>query len=139
MKIITILLLTISFAGNCQSIVGTWKRTAAVLEHTDGKTDDMQKNLIAGMPCIADIKYVFESNGKHSLILPASCEGMPSTDATWKMTGNVVSVTQKLGDVVVNSSYQLSFAGNTMTMTHDYTAAEKMSDMKKIVLKYQKL
>ena len=139
MKALVIILLTVSFSSNCQNIIGTWKRTSTILEHTNGKTDDMQKNLLAGMPCIADIKYVFESNGKHTMILSKGCEGIPSTVATWKMSGDTFSISQKLGNEVVNTTYELSFAGNIMTMTHNYTAADKTPDMKRIILKYQKL
>lgn len=139
MKIATIILLTISFSSNAQSIVGAWKRTTSILEYTNGKTDDMQKNLLLGMPCIADIKYVFENTGKHTLILPKGCEGIPSTDATWKMTGNTLFIAQKFGNDVISTTYDLSFSGNEMTMTHNYTAAEKMSNMKRIVIKYKKL
>jgi hypothetical protein len=139
MKIITIILLIISFSGNCQSIVGTWKRISTILEHTDGKTDDMQKTLLSSMPCIGEIKYVFESNGKHTMILPKGCEGMPNTIATWKMTGDTFSIAQKVGKEIISSTYEQSFVGNTMTMTHNYTSADKAPDMKRIILKYQRL
>jgi hypothetical protein len=140
MKIITIILfLIISFSSNSQSIVGTWKRISSVLEHTNGKTDDMQKNLLSSMPCIGEIKYVFESNGKHTMILSKGCEGIPSTVATWKMSGDTFSIAQKLGNEVISTTYELSFAANIMTMTHTYTAADKAPDMKRIILKYQKI
>ena len=139
MKILVIILLTISFSSNCQSIVGTWKRTSVSLEHADGKTDDMQKNLLLNMPCIGEIKYVFESNGKHTMILSKGCEGIPSTIATWKMMGDTFSIAQKLGNEVISTTYELSFTGNTMTMTHNYTPADKTPNMKRIILKYQRI
>jgi hypothetical protein len=139
MKTIIIILLTISFSSNCQSIIGTWKRTSTVLEHTDGKTDDLQKTMLSSMPCLADVKYVFESNGKHTMILSKGCEGLPSTDATWKMAGNTFTIAQKVGKEIISTTYDLSFAGNIMTMSHTYTASEQASNAKKIILKYQKL
>ena len=139
MKIIIIILLTISFSSNCQSVVGTWKRISSVLDHTDGKTNDLQKTMLSSMPCLADVKYVFESNGKHTMILSKGCEGIPSTVATWKITGDTFSIVQKLGNEVINTTYDLSFAGNIMIMSHTYTATEQASNAKKIILKYQKL
>jgi hypothetical protein len=139
MKNLLIAILLFSFSTHAQSVVGTWKRTSSVLEHTNGKTDDMQKTLLSSMPCIGEIKYVFESNGKHTMILSKGCEGIPSTVATWKMVGDTFSIAQKLGNEVISTIYELSFSGNVMTMTHNYTAADKAPDMKRIILKYQKL
>lgn len=139
MKYLIIILITISFSSNCQNIVGTWKRTSMILENTNGKMDDIQKSLLAEMPCIGEIKYVFESNGNHNMILSKGCEGIPNTIATWKMSGDTFSIAQKLRNEVISTTYELSFSGNIMTMTHNYTAADKTPDMKRIILKYQKL
>lgn len=127
------------FPAFSQNIVGTWKRTSSILEYVDGKTDDLQKNLSATFPCSTDIKYVFESGGKHYMILPKGCESFPKIEANWTQTGNKFFISQKVGKTVTETNYELSFSGKIMTMIHTYTPAEGLNKTKRLILKYEKL
>lgn len=122
-----------------QNIVGTWKRTSSILEYVDGKTDDLQKNLSVAFPCSADIKYVFESSGKHFMILPKGCESFPKIEANWTQTGNKFFISQKVEKTTTDTNYELSFSGKTMTMTHTYTPAEGLNKTKRLVIKYERI
>jgi hypothetical protein len=110
-----------------------------VLEYTNGKTDDLQKMMATSFPCSLNIKYVFEPSGKHFMILPKDCISIPNVEANWKVSGNQLIINQKTGKEMLNTIYELTFSGNIMTMTHNYTEAEKASKTKRIILKYEKL
>jgi hypothetical protein len=140
-KLLIISLLCITTSAYTQNVVGSWKRVSSVMEYADGKADDLQKNMSRVYPCSKDIKYVFEKTGKHFMILPKGCEDIPNIPADWKMVGNQFNISQKAGKESMSTSYELSFSGNTMTMSHNYTDAEQVSKVKikRIVLKYERL
>lgn len=138
-KLLIISLLCFGSDMYAQNIIGTWKRISSVLEYTNGKSDDLQKNLASTFPCSSDIKYVFENSGKHSMILPKGCGNFPNITADWTMTGSNLFMTQKVGQQVTNTNYEVSFSGKTMTMVHNYTEAEKSPKTKRLVIKYEKL
>lgn len=139
MKKLLIIFFFFTFSANAQSIVGSWKRTSAILEYKNSKTFDSQKNMLSALPCSADIQYIFEKSGKHFLILPKGCEAIPNYAATWQIVGDKFSISQKVGKENLSTNYDLSFAGNILTMTHVYLAAENIPDVTKIVIKYQRL
>jgi Lipocalin-like domain len=124
---------------NAQSVVGSWKRTSSILEYKNGKLDDLQKMMLNVYPCMSNIQYIFDKNGKHYLVLPAGCEKIPNEEATWKMVGNEFYISQKVEGKDESTQYNLSFEGNTLTMSHTYTEAEKQPTIKRLVIKYQKL
>lgn len=139
MKILIVILLTFSFTSNCQSIVGAWKRTSAILEYNNGKLYDSQKSSLNTLPCAADIQYVFEKTGKHFLILPKGCENVPNEEATWQIIGNTFSISQRTTEGFIDVTYELGFEGNMLTMTHVYSPAENIPNVKKLILRYQRL
>jgi hypothetical protein len=137
-KLLIISLLCISTSAYTQSVVGTWKRISSVLEYTNGKTNDLDKVMEKSYPCSKEIRYVFEKSGKHFMVLSKGCEHIPNNQADWKMVGNQFSITQKVGKEMMSSNYDISFSGNTMTMSHTYSKEEQASNAKKIILKYEK-
>lgn len=143
-KYLFALLLGIAASGSlsAQNIVGSWKRTASILENTDGSRTDLQKNMLQAFPCAADIKYVFETGGRHYMILPKGCEAIPNSDAKWSQNGSILTTSQKVGNQTITSTFEINVSGNTMTMTHTYTEAEKAKgskDTKRIILNHQRL
>jgi hypothetical protein len=139
MKKLLIICLFFTFSAKAQSIVGNWKRTSAILEYNNGKTFDSQKSIMISLPCTADIQYIFEKSGKHYLILPKSCEAIPNGEATWQIIGDKFSISQKTEQGNISTNYELSFLGNMLIMTHVYTATENIPDVKKMILKYERL
>ncbi len=136
---ITLILIWITSTADGQSIVGRWKRTAMILEKTDGKTDDLQKTMEGVFPCMSQIEYVFESNGTQTMKIPKDCNKIPSETASWKMNGSLLDIQQDMDGKKISTSYQLTFNGPQMTMTHEYTAQEQSMSSKRIIVKYQRL
>lgn len=135
-------IIAINSSLSAQNIVGSWKRTASIIENTNGTRTDLQKNMLQAFPCAADIKYVFETGGRHYMILPKGCEAIPNSDAKWSQNGSTLTTSQKVGNQTITSTYEISVSGNTMTMTHTYTEAEKAKgskDTKRIILNHQRL
>ena len=137
-----LIVITVSSSLSAQNIMGTWKRTASIIENTNGTRTDLQKNMLQAFPCAADIKYVFETGGRHYMILPKGCEAIPNSDAKWSQNGAILTTTQKVGNQTITSTYEISVSGNTMTMSHTYTEAEKAKgskDTKRIILNHQRI
>ena len=137
-----LIVITVSSSLSAQNIMGTWKRTASIIENTNGTRTDLQKNMLQAFPCAADIKYVFETGGRHYMILPKGCEAIPNSDAKWSQNGSTLTTTQKVGNQTITSTYEISVSGNTMTMSHTYTEAEKAKgskDTKRIILNHQRI
>ncbi|GAB2826299.1 hypothetical protein [Ferruginibacter profundus] len=141
---LTLFFITITTAGFCQSITGTWKRTSTILEYADGKKEDLQKSMQSGLPCTAGTKYFFKADGTHYTQSPAGCEMVDKmSKATWKQNGSTLIVVTA-SDIKLKTggtAYTLSFSGNTVTMIHVYTEAENKvthTKTKKITIVYQK-
>ena len=135
-------LLAAIIPARSQSIVGSWKRTANILEKSDGSTTDMQKMLTKGRPCMADILYVFEADGRQLTRLPKGCE-LPGMDdiADYTISGATITLTSRgnKGPLGAIAAYTLAFKGNTVTLTHVYTANEKAtlhSKVAKLIMTY---
>lgn len=146
MKYVSVLLLLFTVVTiQAQSIVGTWKRTANVLEYDNGTKQDLQKPMEESMPCVTTLRYVFEAGGKHYLKGEPACqEAIRMGSAQWKMSGRtlVVKTTAKNSSLTDETTYTLTFRGNSVVFEHVYTAAEKAKlgvNVKKISLTYQRL
>ncbi len=139
MKKLLIFALFFSVSAHAQSIVGKWKRTASVIEYTNGKTKDLQETMNKILPCSKDIQYIFESSGKHFTIIPKDCISVAIPDAVWKMEGNTLFISQKVGKEMMSTTFELSFSGNQMTMTHVYSASENQPKNKEMSITYVKL
>lgn len=128
-----------------QSITGSWKRLSATIEYMDGRKEDLHKTMITGLPCAAEMQYIFKTDGTHFSKSPKGCEAVDAmSKATWKQTGNtLVLVTANEAKLkVAGTTYTLSFSGNTVTMTHVYTAMENAVTKikpKKLVVVYQRI
>ncbi len=128
-----------------QSVVGTWKRTATTLVYLSGKKEDLQKTMQANLPCLVNTKYYFKADGTHITQSTKGCETIDAmSTATWKQTGNVLTMTtkQEAKQKAPGTAYTVSFNGNTMVLSHEYTDAEnKVSStkVKRIVIVYQRL
>jgi hypothetical protein len=115
------------------------------MEYMDGRKEDLHKTMITGLPCAAEMQYIFKADGTHFSKSPKGCEAVDAmSKATWKQTGNtLVLVTANEAKLkVAGTTYTLSFSGNTVTMTHVYTAAENTitkTKAKKITMVYQRL
>ncbi len=136
---IALILIWITSTADGQSIVGRWKRTAMILEKTDGKTDDLQKTMEGVFPCMSQIEYVFESNGTQTMKIPKDCNKIPNETAYWKMNGTQIEMQQDMDGKKISTSYKLTFIGQQMIMTHDYTPQEQSLSSKRIIVKYQRL
>lgn len=128
-----------------QSILGTWKRTANILEYDNGNKEDLQKSMEENMPCMATLKYIFDKGGKHYLKGEPTCQAaIQIGSAQWKMTGNtlVITATAKNSSLPTQAIYTLTFRGNSVVFDHTYSAAEKARlgvKVKKISITYQRL
>ncbi len=140
---ITFLLITATASG--QSIAGTWKRLSATIEYMDGRKEDLHKTMITGLPCAAEMQYVFKADGTHFSKSPKGCEAVDAmSKATWKQTGNTLTLVTAIEAKrqPAGTNYTLSFSGNTVTMTHVYTATENAvtkTKTKKLVVVYQRI
>jgi hypothetical protein len=144
-KIVYSVLLVLAFAQlQAQSIAGTWKRTATILEYANGEKEDLQKNIIKNLPCMAEAKYVFKADGTHYTESTGSCKIVDRmSKATWKQSGTSLELvptiaTQKKQPNIV-TSYTLSFGSNSVTMVHVYTTAENAGvrkPLKRMVVTY---
>src|SRR5882724_2303416 len=91
-------LLLAGLNSRSQSIVGAWKKTATILENSDGSSRDLQKLMTKSKPCLADIQYIFQADGKQLTHPPKGCDipGLEET-ADWKVSGNTISVNGRQG------------------------------------------
>ncbi len=139
--ILFVLMFVCAFALDAQSIVGTWKRTGNVLEKADGTKKDMLIFYTKAKPCMLEIKYVFQADGKQLTQWPAGCELIKFTEqTTWKMEGD--KIIMKTNAYPFETTYTLAFKGNTVNFTHTYTAPEKEklhTQYNKIVITYQRI
>lgn len=143
--IVSIAFLLIMAPASGQSIAGTWKRLSATIENMDGRKEDLHKTMISGLPCAAEMQYIFKADGTHFSKSPKGCEAVDAmSKATWKQTGNtLVLVSANEAKLqTAGTKYTLSFNGNTVTMTHVYTATENAvtkTKTKKLVVVYQRI
>ena len=142
--LVTFLLLA-GLSSRSQSIIGSWKKTATVLENSDGSSRDLQKLMTKSRPCLADVQYIFQADGKQLTHLPKGCDlpGLEQT-ADWKVSGNTIGVTGRKGNglPVVTATYTMTFSGNTVLFTHVYSAQEKAalhSKAAKLIITYQRI
>ena len=136
-------------AGQAQDIVGRWKTISNIAENTDGSSKDLRLMQLKLWPCMADIETVFEAGGKQYTKSEKKC-GMIDYNklgnATWKMNGNIISITadaamsNPLGST---ATYVVTAVNNTAIFTHVYTAAEKIAlhntKIKKVTITYKKV
>jgi hypothetical protein len=127
-----------------QGLAGTWKRTSSILINADGSKQDMQAMLLKYQPCQAGVKHVFTATGDYYTVSPKGCGiGDEASRATWKVSGNnLVMVPKKDLGIPFVGSYALTFSGNTVSMTHVYTDAERKalhSKTARLLMTYQRL
>lgn len=140
-----VFLLLLAAPATGQRITGTWKRLSSTLEYQDGKKEDLQKAIIANFPCATDMKFLFKEDGTHYSQSSKGCEVIDAmSKASWKQNGNTLTlVTEKEAKrQPAGTTYTLSFSGNTVTMTHVYTATENAvtkTKVKKLVIVYQRI
>lgn len=143
--IVSIFLFLFIAPVTAQTISGTWKRLSSTLEYQDGKKEDLQKAIIANFPCAADMKFLFMEDGTHYTRSSKGCEVIDAmSKATWKQNGNTLTLVteNEAKRQPAGTTYTLSFSGNTVTMTHVYTATENAitkSKVKKLVVVYQRI
>jgi Domain of unknown function (DUF5004) len=125
-----------------QSIVGSWKCLSNVLVNADGTKQDLWKNITEAFACAADMQYVFDANGTHYIKADAACANIAKIGtATWKVKDKIITLTTKDTKNTISTTYMLGFAGKVLTLTHIYTAEEKVQlniQTQKIVIIYQK-
>ena len=131
--------------GVSQSIIGTWKRTASVIINADGTQKDMQKMLNKALPCTAEVKYVFESDGKLYTQAPKNCLPSIATEVvSWSMKGAEITLTSKASEAITGepTTYTLNFKDGFVDFTHIYTSDERIKwhvKAKKIVVTYKRI
>jgi hypothetical protein len=138
------ILLVSSFYSPAQTVVGVWKSKGNLLIMDDGTKKDMQKTLLKAMPCQADIKYVFTSTGELYSQTPENCgPGGDMTRATYKISGNALTVIPKMGlGTGFLTTYTVAFKDDQLILSHEYTKAEKSalhSRAKEIIITYQRI
>lgn len=120
-----ILLLFISYSGLCQGITGSWKKTSQTLITVDGKKTDSYKQLVKIQPCYANMVFTFLPGGKMSQTADGCGEAIQkmivsqAAKGSWKVNGNklIISIA---GNPLPPATYEISFAGNTMTWVFNY-------------------
>ena len=114
-----------AFSPAADGVTGTWKRSAMTILDGSGKTTDMMAMMARSMPCTKDITYTFTSNGKMDTSVPDACGAMKkaieSMNATgqWVMAGRKLTVSTTMKDFPP-ATYDVTFAGNTMTWVFSY-------------------
>jgi hypothetical protein len=141
---LTFLFLVFSFCSSAQTVVGVWKNKGNLLIMDDGTKKDMQKTLLKAMPCQAEIKYVFTATGELYSESPANCgPGGDLTRATYKISGNALTVTPKKGlGTGFLTTYTVEFKDDQLILSHEYSKAEKSalhSRAKEIIITYQRI
>jgi len=125
--LVTFLLLA-GLSSRSQSIVGSWKKTATVLENSDGSSRDLQKFMTKSRPCLADVQYISRRTASSLPTSPraATCRAWNRLP-TGRSSGNTITVTGRKGNglPVVTAIYTMTFSGNTVLFTHVYSEQEK--------------
>jgi hypothetical protein len=138
-----IFLLFVFFTTNAQSIAGSWKCLGNVLVNADGSKQDLWKNITASFACAADMQYVFDANGTHYIKADKKCAIIAKMgSATWSQSGKTIILTSTADKTGTATTYTAALTGNTLTLTHLYTIAEKQKPgikTQKIILTYKKL
>lgn len=131
--------------GVSQSIIGTWKKTASIIINADGTEKDMQKMLTKALPCTAEVKYIFESNGKQYIQAPKNCLPTIATEVVnWSIKGDEITLISKATEVITGelTKYTLNFKDGFVDFTHIYTPDEKTkwhNKAKKVVITYKRV
>lgn len=113
-------------SGGCQSIVGKWKRTAAILTEADGTVTDMQPVVEEEMPCVASIVYEFTTAGVQKTIIPEDCLTAMKplaklyADAQYILAGNKLTVKTPAMPDFPPAVYLIKIQGDTMTWDFNY-------------------
>jgi uncharacterized membrane protein len=130
-------------ASHAQSIVGSWKCLSNVLVNADGSKQDLWKNITAAFACATDMQYVFEANGKHYIKADKKCAIIAKMgNADWSISGKIITLTSTSDKQATSTTYVPAFTGNTLTLTHEYTAEEKRKlgiKTQRIIITYQKI
>lgn len=131
--------------GVSQSIIGTWKRTSSVIFNADGSQKDMQKLLNKALPCTAEVKYVFESDGKLYTQAPKNCLPTLVTEVVnWSTKDDVIKLISKAGETITGepTTYILNFKDGFVDFTYIYTSDERTKwhiKAKKVVITYKRI
>ena len=138
------LLLLCIWAG-AQGIVGKWKRVSLITVNAAGARSDAMPELIASMPCTANIVYIFLPGGAMSSDASGCAAGFRKTvekanaSSKWSMKGNVVNVSMPGFPA---HDEKVSFSGNTMTWEFVYADNPQVPNLnkdKKMITVYQRL
>lgn len=130
-----ILLLLISYAGLCQGITGSWKKTSQTITTVNGKKTDSYKQLIKMQPCYANMVFTFLPGGKMSQTADGCGEAIKkmvvseAAKGSWKTNGNKLIITVS-DNSLPPAMYELSFSGNTMTWVFNYADNPKTPNIK---------
>jgi hypothetical protein len=146
--ICTFLIAYLNHTALAQSIVGTWKRTSTVLVDKDNVSTDLQQMMTERMPCASRVTYTFLASGLQKTSIPKDCEKAMAAmaamyaDAKYELKGNKLKVFSPQKELFPDAVYDVSFQGNTMTWTYDYTAnpaTPNPTHAKKITIIHQKI
>ncbi|MBO0949600.1 hypothetical protein [Fibrella forsythiae] len=124
--LLIILGLAISFPTMAQSVVGTWKRTSALITYKNGKTMDVQPMLEQGTPCTSKITYNFTAAGVQKTVVPPGCMQEMSAqaalfaDARYTVTGSSIKIISPNAKLSPDVTYSLSLTGSTMTWVMNF-------------------
>ncbi|MEP6592699.1 MAG: lipocalin family protein [Acidobacteriota bacterium] len=119
-----------SVSLSAQNITGTWKRTAMVIEKSDGSKSDSYPRQLKVNPCVATITYSYTADGKLTTNAP-DCGRMKEAiesqngKTTWRQNGSRVSISSS--DVSLPAQlHVVSVDGNTMTWVLTYADNPKI-------------
>jgi hypothetical protein len=136
-------LLLVVACSHAQSIAGTWKCLSNVLVNDDGTRQDLWKSITEAFASATDMQYIFEADGKHYIKADKKCAIIAKMgSAIWSQSGKTITLTSTTDKTGTATTYTAAFTGNTLTLTHVYTIAEKQKlsiKTQKITLTYQKL
>ncbi len=140
--ILLVVAIMVVCAIQAQSIVGSWKCISNVLVNADGSKQDLWKTIVKSFACAADMKYVFDANGRHYVKAAKDCEAIAAiSNAAWSVSGSTITLTTQL-PTVTTTTYTLSFVNGSAVLTHIYTPGEKASlkiTTNRITITYQKV
>lgn len=128
--LLTVLVTCWNVGLSAQNITGTWKRTAMVIEKSDGSKSDSHPRQLKVNPCVATITYSYTADGKLTTHAP-DCgtikDAIESQNGktTWRQNGSRISISS--ADVSLPAQvHVVSVEGDTMTWVLTYADNPKI-------------
>jgi len=127
---------------SAQSPIGKWKLVSEILENQDGTKKDMKLEMQKFKPCLANFTYEYTSGGQLITSVPPGCMAANLVPiSTWKLTNHKIIFNQKEGKKIITTIYEVTFPGDQMVFSYEYSPAENKilhSKSKKLTITYKR-